>query len=328
MPKETLISLYTTGNSLLLPILNGLIGDTLADMNNPLAIDMHFREKRSDVTVPTLNLYPRLIGRGQHIFVFLHGLMGQELLWQQVSATDDTPKYGTLLAQDLGITPLYVRYNSGLHISENGRKLSSLLEELTTVYGEAIQQITLVGYSMGGLVVRSAGYYGHKAQQNWLKKLSSIVLISVPNKGAFLAKLGFLSTFILRSIPNIPTHLTAHIMDKRSNGIKDLRHGFIVEEDWKDQAVHHPPVDLLTGVTYHIIASTIAEDEKSLIALLLGDGLVSKPSALGNSPFDQATTPSSKFVTHKVFPKINHATVLTSIKVYQYLRSLFIGLTH
>ena len=36
--------------------------------------------------------------------------------------------YGARLARDLGVTPVYVRYNTGRHISENGRSLAELLE--------------------------------------------------------------------------------------------------------------------------------------------------------------------------------------------------------
>lgn len=331
--KKGFIHLYNTGHGnkhYILPILNGLVGDTLADIHNPLTIHMYFREQGENVTVKALNLHARLLGNGRHVVVFVHGLMGEESHWQKLSTDDNGFKYGTLLTQDLGITPLYVRYNSGLHISENGRNLNHLLEELTIIYGKDIEKITLVGYSMGGLVVRSAGYYGNKMQQNWLRKLSSVILIGVPNEGSYLAQLGHLTTSILRTIPNIPTRLTAHILDKRSSGMKDLCHGFMVEEDWKDQeihpfsATHRTAVELLPNVTYHIIASTVAEDEMSLVALFFGDGLVGKQSAMGGASFNHATH-LSESVIYRVFPKVNHATILNNSEVYQYLRSLFDG---
>jgi pimeloyl-ACP methyl ester carboxylesterase len=299
-------------------------------MNNPLAIDMHFREQGQDVTVKALNLQERLSSNGKHVVVFVHGLMGEESLWQKISPTESKPKYGTLLEQDLGITPLYIRYNSGLRISENGKKLNQLLEELITVYGKYIERITLIGYSMGGLVVRSAGYYSDKTQRNWLRKLSTVVLISVPNEGSYLAQLGHFTTLILRGIPSVPTHLTAHIIDKRSSGMKDLRHGFMVEEDWKNQETHPASsarrtiVGLLPGVTYHMIAGTMVKDEASLVALFFGDGLVGKQSAMGGASFNH-TTHLSKFVTYRIFPKMNHATILTNPEVYNHLRTLLLA---
>ena len=70
---------------------------------------------------------PRLV-------VFIHGLTGDEFCWSwgQNLATnpDAADPYGSRLTSDLGYTPVYLRYNSGLHISENGRTVAALLEEL------------------------------------------------------------------------------------------------------------------------------------------------------------------------------------------------------
>ena len=38
---------------------------------------------------------------------------------------------------ELGYTPLYVRYNSGRHISENGRDLAEQLERLVAAWPAA-----------------------------------------------------------------------------------------------------------------------------------------------------------------------------------------------
>ena len=38
--------------------------------------------------------------------------------------------YGHRMEIELGYSPLYVRYNTGRHISENGRDLAELLEQL------------------------------------------------------------------------------------------------------------------------------------------------------------------------------------------------------
>ncbi len=303
------------------------MGNILAENQYPLAIDMSFRENGQDITVEDLNLKRKLVGKGRHVVVFVHGLMGNEILWQVSTDTDETvPKYGTYLEKELGITPIYIRYNTGLHISENGKSLDRLLQQLFDIYGEEINQITLLGYSMGGLVVRSAGYYADQHHHSWLSRLSSVILMSVPNEGAYLEQLGHFTTFILKTIPNLPTRLVGQALDQRSDGIKDLRHGWMVEEDWQHpdnhglRQVQRTPVNPLPGVSYHLIAGTIAQDEMSLFALFFGDGLVSKFSAMGTTFVGRHCT--SQRITSRVFPKMNHATILNDIEVYQYIKSL------
>jgi len=324
-----LVYLYKTSDEHkhhLIPIIHGLVGDTLAENNHSLTINMSFRKNRQDVTVEELCLEERLIGKGQHLVVFAHGLMGNEVIWQS-NADEQSLKYGTLLEQELGITSIYIRYNTGLHISENGKSLAQLLQQLFDVYGENISQITLLGYSMGGLVVRSAGYYANQQHHRWLTRLSSVILMSVPNDGAYLEQFGHLTTSILRKIPNLPTRLVAEAIDQRSDGIKDLRHGWMVEEDWKHPDCHRllnvprTSVNPLPGVTYHIIAGTIAQDEMSPLAVFFGDGLVSKHSALGKT-FANHYQSSSQQITYQTFPKMNHATMLNNLEVYQYIKSL------
>ena len=55
--------------------------------------------------------------------VFVHGLFETEHAWRYGGG----PRYGDRLP---GWTPVYVRYNSGRHISENGRTLAAELEAL------------------------------------------------------------------------------------------------------------------------------------------------------------------------------------------------------
>lgn len=140
-----------------LPVLNGALGDQLAARHDPRAIRMSFRRDGRDVAVADLALR----GPRQKTLVFVHGLMGDELIWQ--TGFDDAPghyRYGPRLAQAAGVRALYLRFNSGRHLSENGRALSDLLTELVVAYPAAIGELVLVGHSLGGLVIRSAGYYG------------------------------------------------------------------------------------------------------------------------------------------------------------------------
>ncbi len=89
--------------------LNGLIGDELARDGSALEQRMSLRG------VPRTQT-PRLV-------VFVHGLFETELAW----GFGGGPSYGERLAADAGFSPLTVRFNSGLHISENGLLLADLL---------------------------------------------------------------------------------------------------------------------------------------------------------------------------------------------------------
>ena len=48
--------------------------------------------------------------------------MATESIWDFPGDPDTT--YGSLLARDHGVTPIYLRYNTGQHISVNGRELA------------------------------------------------------------------------------------------------------------------------------------------------------------------------------------------------------------
>ena len=142
-----------------LPVLNGALGDQLAARFDPRAIQMSFRRGGHDVAVADLGLAEI----HQKTVIYVHGLMGDELIWQ--TGFGDAPgsrRYGPRLAEETRSRALYLRFNSGLHLSENGRELHRLLTELVETWPDAIGELVLVGHSMGGLIIRSAGYYGSK----------------------------------------------------------------------------------------------------------------------------------------------------------------------
>ena len=90
------------------------------------------------------------------LVVFLHGLMETERGWR----LGGREPYGARLRREPGLTPVYVRYNSGRHISENGRSLADLLERVVAEWPVEVEEVALVGHSMGGLVARSACHLG------------------------------------------------------------------------------------------------------------------------------------------------------------------------
>ena len=119
----------------MLGALNGAYGDRLTD---PLALEL---ELRGDAAATGT------------VAVFVHGLGETDASWRLGGGAT----YGERLREELGITPLYARYNTGRHISDNGRALPPPWRALPA------EEIVLVGHSMGGLVARSACHYGDAA---------------------------------------------------------------------------------------------------------------------------------------------------------------------
>jgi pimeloyl-ACP methyl ester carboxylesterase len=215
--------------------------------------------------------------------VFMHGLTGDEFCWSWGADS----AYGERLARDLGYTPVYLRYNSGLHISENGRAVSALLEGLVQAWPVEVQQIALVGHSMGGLVARSAAHQADERDQGWVRHVRHVVSLGTPHMGAPLEQGAHRAAVALEKLPE--TRMLSSLLKKRSAGIRDLRHGSLVDEDWRGRdpealrAVACMEVPLLPWATHCFVSATITRDPKHPLGRLLGDILVLKPSASGQS---------------------------------------------
>ena len=76
------------------------------------------------------------------------------------------------------------RFHAGLHISQNGQMLAGMLERLQLLWPVPIDELVLVGHSMGGLVARSAGYYGVQQHHWWTAAVGHVVCLGSPHLGA------------------------------------------------------------------------------------------------------------------------------------------------
>src|SRR5919197_11069 len=194
------------------------------------------------------------------------------------SETPRLPSYGALLRDELGYTPVYVRYNTGLHVSHNGRALAATLKRLVAGWPCEAEEVTLIGHSMGGLVARSACHYG----DGWTDSLRHVFCLGTPHLGAPLEKAANVAGWALSRVPESKPF--ANVVNLRSAGIKDLRFGSCVEEDWLD---HDPDellrdrcgeVPFLPNASYYFVAATLDGPLGSLV----GDLLVRLPSSSGN----------------------------------------------
>ena len=229
-------------------IINGLIGDTLERENNELTQPMAIRIDGAPVGVEAFNqAAPR-------VAVFLHGLMETEFSWGR------SPNYGSRLAQDCGWTPVYVRYNTGRRISENGRSLSDLLEGVVAEWPVDVDEIALIGHSMGGLVARSAAHHAAEAGAEWVRHVRHVVSLGTPHRGAPLEEIVHLGSAALALVPE--TSGMSRFLRRRSGGIRDLRRGSLVDDDWTDcdpdalRAVACKEIPLLDGATHCFVSAS------------------------------------------------------------------------
>jgi pimeloyl-ACP methyl ester carboxylesterase len=298
--------------ALALALLNGYAGDALAARGSELALDMTLRHRGADLDLGTVT--------GERVAIFVHGLGETDAAWR-MRATADQPGYGALLQRQLGYTPLQLRYNTGRHISDNGRELAALLERLHDAWPTPIDEIAFIGHSMGGLVARSACHYGHAEGHRWTQAVRHVVCLGSPHLGAPLEKGINALGWALANLPE--TRPLARAVNARSAGIKDLRFGACIEEDWCDC----DPDELLTdrcqdvpclpGATFYFIAATISRGERDPLGTVVGDLLVRVPSASGAGrrrrvPFAEGRRLGG--LTH--FDLLNHPAVYDQIRAW------------
>src|SRR5208282_1045482 len=106
----------------------------LLETGNPLALDMRFCQGGRPLELEKEALRAALPGAGGKVLVLVHGSSMSDLGWNRAGHD-----HGAALAHDLGYTPIYLRYNSGLHISTNGRSFDGLLERLVNEWPVPIE---------------------------------------------------------------------------------------------------------------------------------------------------------------------------------------------
>jgi pimeloyl-ACP methyl ester carboxylesterase len=257
-------------------VVNGVYGDHLERSANPLAIRMQLRRSGRPFD-PAAAVPGEVTGK---VLVLVHGLCLTAQSWQR-----DGHDHGEALARDHGFTPLCLHYNSGRHVSENGRQLAALLEHLAAGWPVPIDEIAIIGHSMGGLVARSACHYAAVAGHRWLRKLRRMVFLGTPHHGAPLERGGNRLDLLLELSPYSAPF--TRLGRGRSAGITDLRHGYLRDEDWRGTDRFEPggdapiPVPLPEGVDCYALAAALGRRRGPVRDRLVGDGLVPVDSALG-----------------------------------------------
>jgi len=311
-----------------LAVVNGVIGDHLHDSDNPLAIRSSLRQHGRSLNIDdaaqlSADLATAAVPSSK-IMLFIHGLCMHDQHWtpgRTDATTESAPAPAEQLAARLGHTAVYLHYNSGRHISSNGRELAERLDTLVSHWPVPVTEVCIIGHSMGGLIARSACHYAQLEQQDWLQHLQQMVFLGTPHHGAPLERIGHQIDRLLQA--SRFSRPFARIGQVRSAGITDLRYGNVVDEDWLQ---HHrfaesrdtrAPVPLPDAVKCYAVAgssagSFAARDE------LPGDGLVPVASALGqhaDPTMQLALSPQQQ----SVIPGCGHLQLLQEALVWQQL---------
>jgi pimeloyl-ACP methyl ester carboxylesterase len=271
--------------------LNGVCGDKLEAWDSPLAQSMMLCDEHGQP------LTPRWARESGEVVIFLHGLCLSEREWQTPAHT----AFVTALRAQ-GHAVAWLRYNSGRPIHENGASLSALLERQ---FATSTVRLTLIGHSMGGLLIRSACHHASKTNAAWLSHLYQAAYLAAPHLGAPLERMGNALNNTLGLTPySRPLMRLGNI---RSQGIRDLRHGRLHAED--DNAPLHP------GVRHFLLAVHMGTDEEGH---WMGDGLVPVRSALGQH-LDADRALNAPDLTRRELTELNHMAVLRDERVYREL---------
>ena len=298
-------------------VLNGVLGDYLSETGNPLAIEMTFRVRGVPLELARESLRDRFPDdAGGKLVVLVHGSCMTDLQWMR-----NGQDHGAALSRDLGYTPVYLHYNTGLHISTNGRMFAALLERLVAAWPVAVDELVIVGHSMGALVARSACHVAEQTALAWRPRLRALVTLGAPHHGAPLERAG--AWFHLLLGISRYSEALARLGRIRSAGVTDLRFGNTCDEDWQGRdrfaRGHDPrcPLPLPADVRCYAIAGTLSTTAGQR---LRSDGMVPVDSALGvhAEPARTLAFPSShRFIALGT----GHMELLGSSEVYAAIES-------
>jgi pimeloyl-ACP methyl ester carboxylesterase len=285
-----------------LSIINGVYGDRLLLTENELALGMQFFHQNQAIDS---QLSSNLKSPSTKIMLFIHGLCMSHHCWESGGEN-----LSSKMAETLGYTPVYLDYNTGRCIADNGLELAIQLEKLVDIWPVNVTNITIVGHSMGGLVARSASYYGEKNNCRWLHINKTLVSIGTPHAGAPLEKVASALENLMQLSPYaIPFVRLTKI---RSQGIENLRYGEITTSD--------KFVPLPIDVEYFALAATLNKQQKFTTEKFIGDGLVTPDSAFGQGQ-DSSSTLLIPAENKRLIYELGHNEMLTDAGVFQQLET-------
>ena len=305
------------GREAMISALNGVVGDHLEATDNPLAIPLQFRCRGQALALDAATLHDEIPDATSHLLIVVHALCMNDRQW-----TRHGHNHADAMAEAHGVTPVYLLYNTGRHISDNGRDLAHRLQSLIDAWPVPVETVSILAHSMGGLVSRSAVAYADEAVLPWRTRLCRMVFLGTPHLGAALERGGHWVNTLAELSPY--TAPLARLGWLRSSGITDLRYGSLLEADWQgrnrfqDHLSAPTFVPLPADVRCIAVAATMSETMGQFGDRLLGDGLVPVASALARSRNTQRQLAFAADDT-RVFTGMNHWGLLDDPQVCDFL---------
>jgi pimeloyl-ACP methyl ester carboxylesterase len=285
---------------------NGLIGDRLRDEGSSFAFDIGARVDGRDVVLTPEAVGAAYPGATDKLVVFVHGLSENEAYWNRAAKprreVPDRRSYGDRLT-DHGWTPVYLRVNTGLPISENGVAMAALLDRLVQAWPENVRRIAIVGHSMGGLITRAACAVSTDSQTPWTELVTDVVCLGTPHLGAPLERVVNKGVSAMGRLPEAAPF--GRILEYRSTGILDLRHGLARD------------VQNLPNARYRLVAATLTRSPRSVTSNTIGDYLVPYASALGRRRGGEEMFPGAETLH---VPSADHFDLLNHDDIYAAIR--------
>ncbi len=289
---------------------NGLIGDRLRDEGSNFVFDMGVRVDGRDVVLDRDGVAAAFPGAGHDLVVFIHGLSENEAYWNRAARprtearreSPDKSSYGDRLAEE-GWSPVYLRVNTGLPIAENGVAMAALLGRLVRSWPVDVRRIALVGHSMGGLIMRAACAVSTDSHEPWTDLVTDVVCLGTPHLGAPLERVVDKGVTALGRLPESAP--LGRILEYRSVGILDLRHGLAQD------------VQNLPNARYRLVAATLTRSSGSITSSTIGDYLVPYSSALGRRRGGEEMFPGAETLH---VPLADHFDLLNHDDIYAALR--------
>lgn len=297
-------------------VLNGAFGDRLEREGNALALPMTIRYEGNNVSPEAFaQMIPHATPR---LAIFVHGLCETDDAWN-LRASRHVP-YGRRLERELGYTPIYIRYNSGRHISDNGRELAELLDRACEAWPVELADVAFVGHSVGGLVARSACHYGGSC--DWVSRVRHVFMLGSPHHGAPLEQVTNAATNAFAMLPE--TRVFARALNLRSAGVKDLRYGYLCEEDWfghdPDEFLHNAgrEIPFLETANHYFVCATLSHSAEARSARIIGDLLVLRASAWAHRGGGERMRFPIEHYRH--YGGVSHFDLLNHPAVYEQIR--------
>jgi pimeloyl-ACP methyl ester carboxylesterase len=280
--------------------INGAFGDRLADIDSVLVIAMaiHRHGKPLALTPAALRAAWPDPEHGRRLCLFLHGLSCNEHCWE----ADDGIDMPRRIEVDAGCAAPTLRYNTGLALTDNGRLLSAFLDRLLAVWPHPLDDLVIVGHSMGGLLVRSALTLAETEGLAWPAQVRMVICLGTPHLGSPVERAGRLATSAL-GLSRFTGPL-AQIAARRSQGIRDLHDGLGALDG---NALRSP-------IAWRFIGGSLADDPQSALGRMFGDGLVTPDSATAEM------TPGSGDVQSIRLGGVSHMGLLNDSRAYAQVR--------